>query len=71
MVNHFASHMPLPCRPDRQKLIEQAKHVLAEARATAEQADRAFALLWAELPAEYPNAAASSFAVTGAAGAFL
>ncbi|HEY5910657.1 MAG TPA: response regulator [Verrucomicrobiae bacterium] len=70
MVKHFAPHMPLPCRADRQKLIEQAQRVVAEARATADQLDRSFAPLSVELPAEC-TAAVSSSVETGAAGRFL
>ena len=48
MVNHFAPHRPLPCRADRQKIIERAKLVLVEARATAERLDRSFDVISAE-----------------------
>jgi hypothetical protein len=35
IVNPVAPHRPLPCRADRQKIIQQANLVLAEARAIA------------------------------------
>jgi hypothetical protein len=39
-INHSAPERPLPCRADRQKIMEQANLVLAEARLVAEQSDR-------------------------------
>jgi hypothetical protein len=48
MVKHFAPHRPLPCRADRQKIVERAKLVLVEARATAERLDRSFEVISAQ-----------------------
>jgi len=45
MINHFAQERRLPCRSDRTKIIEQAKLVLAEARAVAKQLDGSFVAL--------------------------
>lgn len=59
-ANDLAPHRPLPCRIDRQKVVDQANLVLAEARAIADQSDRSFALLLAERPAQYTSAATSS-----------
>jgi hypothetical protein len=42
IVNLVAPSRPLPCRADRQKIIEQVSLVLAEARTVAEQSDRCF-----------------------------
>jgi hypothetical protein len=42
IVNLLAPPRPLPCRADRQKIIEQVTLVLAEARTVAEQSDRCF-----------------------------
>ena len=52
MVDPSAPYRPLPSQADREKLIEQAKRVLAEAQAIAERLDRSFALLSAERPAK-------------------
>ena len=43
--NHSGPGRSLPCRADRQKIMEQANLVLAEARLVAEQSDRTLALL--------------------------
>ncbi|HTL17825.1 MAG TPA: hypothetical protein VL793_11350 [Patescibacteria group bacterium] len=48
MINHAAPRMALPCRAGRQKIMEQANLVLAEARLVAEESDRTMALLSAE-----------------------
>lgn len=45
MINQFAPGISLPCPVDRQKIMEQAKLVLAEARVVGEQSDRTLALL--------------------------
>jgi hypothetical protein len=45
MVNHSVPHGPLPCRAHRSKIVEQAKLVLAEAQALAEQLDGSIACL--------------------------
>jgi hypothetical protein len=45
MINHSAPGTSLPCRADRQKIIEQVNRVLAKARFVAEQSDRTLALL--------------------------
>jgi hypothetical protein len=42
LVNHPALHTPLPCRADRQRIVEQAERVLSEAQALAEQWDLSF-----------------------------
>lgn len=68
MVNHAVPHRLLPCRVDRSKIVQQAKVVLAEAQALAEQLDGS--ALFAEPPAEGKNAAVSFFAATGTASAF-
>jgi hypothetical protein len=60
MLNYPAPYRPLPCRAERQKIIEQAQLVLAEARAIAEEWDQTFALLSVERPAECTNAVTSS-----------
>lgn len=59
MFDHLAPRRPLPCREDRQKIIEQAEFVLTQARAIAEQSDQVFALLSAQRPLECTNAATS------------
>lgn len=50
MVNHAAAEWRLPCRAERQKIVEQANLVLAKARAVAEQSDQSLALLSAAGP---------------------
>ena len=70
-VDPSAPHRSLPCRADRQKIIEHAELVLAEARAIARQWDGSLALLSAQQPAECTNAAASSFLAAGTPGTFL
>jgi len=70
MINHFAQERRLPCRSDRTKIIEQAKLVLAEARAVAKQLDGSFVALIAT-PAEGENVGTSSFVARGAAGGVL
>ena len=45
MINYSAPGRSLPCRADRQKIMERANLVLAEARLVAEQSDRILALL--------------------------
>ena len=62
---------PLPCRADRQKIVEQASLVLSEAQVIAEQSDRCFTRLSAERPGEGTYAAIASFMGAGATGAFL
>jgi hypothetical protein len=59
VLDRFGPQRTLPCREDRQKLIEKVKVVLAEARAIAEQSDRAFRRLSAGQAAERTNGAAS------------
>jgi len=44
-IKHGAPGMSLPSRADRQKILEHATLVLAEARAVAEKSDRALAIL--------------------------
>ena len=61
---------PLPGLADRQKIIEQAKLVLTEARIIVEHLDRSFARLSAEWPGQYPNPAALAFMPADAAVAF-
>ena len=56
----FADHRPLPAQADRQKIIEQARLILAAARALTGQSDRCLALPSAERPAERAQAAAAS-----------
>ena len=58
--NLFADHRPLPSQADRQKIIEQARLILAAARTLTGQSDRCLALPSAERPAEDTVAAASS-----------
>jgi hypothetical protein len=67
MSNHLDPQKPLLSQTDRQKIIEQAKLVLTEARAIAEKCDQTFALLSAERPAECTTAAASCSLPQGAA----
>jgi hypothetical protein len=43
MINRTTPEKPLPFREDRRKIIEQAKLVLAKARAVAQQLDESFA----------------------------
>jgi PAS domain S-box-containing protein len=52
IVNLVALPRLLPCRADRQRILDQVNLVLAEARAIAEQSDRCFALLSAGRPVE-------------------
>jgi hypothetical protein len=40
LPEHAVPGRSLPCRADRQKIMEQAHLVLAEARLVAEQSDR-------------------------------
>ena len=40
IVKQIAPHSLLPCRADRQKIVEQAEVVLSEARDVAAQVDR-------------------------------
>jgi hypothetical protein len=42
LVNLVAPSRPMPCRADRQKIIELVTLVLAEAQTIAEQSDRYF-----------------------------
>lgn len=51
MINYCAPGRLLPCRANRQKIMDQANLVLAEARLVAEQSDRTLALLAAKRPA--------------------
>jgi hypothetical protein len=60
MVNHSGLQTRLPCRADRQKILEQAILVLAEARGIATQVERTFGSLSAERPAECAKTAAAS-----------
>ena len=60
MFNNLPPRTPLPCPADRQKIIEEAKLVLTEARVIVEQLDRTFTRLPAEWPRQYPNAAGSA-----------
>jgi hypothetical protein len=52
MSNPHAAHKALPCRADREKFIEQARLILAAARAITDQSDRCFAPPSAEGPPE-------------------
>jgi hypothetical protein len=70
MVNNLPPPTLLPCPADRQKIIEEAKLVLTEARVIVEQLDRSFALLSAEQLGQCANAAGSAFMAAGAAVAF-
>jgi hypothetical protein len=66
MSDHRLAYRPLPCREDRQKLIEQAVLVLAEARAIKEQWDQIFARLSAERLAEFAKAVPPHLCGSGA-----
>jgi hypothetical protein len=60
IVNQLAPHRPLPCREDRQKILEQAEVVVAQARAIAEHLDRSVGWLTVERPAEGTGATTSA-----------
>ena len=51
MINYSALARSLPCRADREQIVQQANRVLTEARLVAEQSDRTLALLAAKRPA--------------------
>jgi hypothetical protein len=53
-------HRRLPCRADRQKIIDQAEFVLAKALVIVEQSDQVFAWVSAKRPAAYLVTAISS-----------
>jgi hypothetical protein len=51
-TNPLVPHKALPCRAEREKFIQQARLILAAARAITHQSDRCFAPPSAEGPPE-------------------
>lgn len=54
-ISHSALDRILPCLAERQKTVDQANLVLAEARAVAERSDRTLAMLAGERAADKPS----------------
>lgn len=70
MINYSALARSLPCRADREQIVQQANRVLTEARLVAEQSDRTLALLAAERPAGCTTASALLLTVAATLDAF-
>jgi hypothetical protein len=60
MSSHLDPQSPLPCRADREKIIEHAELVLTKARVIAEQWDQTFTRLSAERPSGGADAVTSA-----------